>query len=144
MSRTPTTKLHVVDNEEPVIRSEEGILLYQRGDSVLISSNPEMVYHEREIADEIMDTNWELSREPARLEQTLSEDEFNERLYNDNLLDSDISAHVNSTQTVRLYYVLSKLVDQAKTEARIVDAEALDWPYDWDEVTLYTHAGDWF
>jgi len=107
-----------------------------------LESNPDKAFHVREIADEVLDTDWEAAHESTRLKEELDEDEYYERVDNDDLPDSHVPAFSNTIETVRLDHDISKLLDEGQIVQREVDADPLDFPYDWDTVVVFRYAGD--
>lgn len=119
--------------EEPD-RLHEAILDFLR-------ENQDSAFHEREIADEVLGTDWEASHEDERLSQELTEEEYNQRLHNDDLPTSHLAIAENPIITQRLIPALQKLLDEQKIEQRIVDADGFGFPYDWDTVTAFSYSG---
>jgi hypothetical protein len=106
-----------------------------------LKQHPDTAFHKREIADELTHTEWEASRETERLKQDLTEEEFEQRLYNDDLPDSHLTLHHNALEMPYVEMALSKLIEEKKVYYRKVDADAFDLPYDWETVTAFSHKG---
>ena len=109
-----------------------------------LRQNPNQVYFDRELADELLETDWEAGRERERLRNELSEEEFEERRQNDNLPGTDRSPMVDAIRMCALDDALSRLIDNNQIEQRVVDASAFDLPYDWETVTGFTYNNEGF
>ena len=104
-----------------------------------LESNPNKAFHERELVDELLDGDWEASHETDRLHDELSEEEFEKRLHNDDLPNSEVPFAQNIHLSLRLQTVLSQLMDEGLIIGREIDPDALGFPYDWDSTTVFTY-----
>lgn len=111
-----------------------------------LQENPDRAYHLRELADEVLETDWELSHEEERERQRLGEEEFQRRVNNgeyDGKFDTDLSeSFIERSQTDILRAVLDLLIEEEKVEARTLPQDATEIPYeDFGEVLHFTYAG---
>lgn len=113
-----------------------------------LRENDEWAFHARELADEVLDTDWELAHRRERERRRLGEAEFRERLeageYEGQLLaDSGGKAVADSIQTQAIIDICNALVRAGELEVRAVPPDAADIPTDDDdEVLYYTYVGE--
>ena len=103
-----------------------------------LRDHPGEAFTEREIADAVLDTNWETAHERERLRRDIGEEAYERRLQEGDLPGEDREPLADSINTVYVGLALSRLLDLDLIEWRAVDADALDLPYDWDRVEVYT------
>jgi hypothetical protein len=103
-----------------------------------LRDNPEKAFTEREIADEVLGTDWETAHERERLRREIGEEEYEARRQAGDLPGEDREPLADSIGTVYVGHGLSRLLDLDLVEWRAVDADALDLPYDWETVEVYT------
>jgi hypothetical protein len=108
----------------------------------LLKEDPDSAFHHREIADEVLGTDWSKVHESRRLEDEISEEEYDRRFRSGDLPDSDVNHLAHQFQMPSLEIALSKLLDRGVIEVRQVDADAFDLPSDWDVTTAYSYTGD--
>lgn len=106
-----------------------------------LRNNPDRAFRAREIADEIIDTDWESIEETERLQQQLDEEEYERRLYEGELPDEEVSTlgHLISMNTIDI--ALMQLINMDLVETRMVSVEAFNLPDDFEEVAAYAYAG---
>ena len=106
-----------------------------------LSNHPDEAFRPREIADVVMDTEWEIGEERERFIQRVGEDEYfeNRDKYRDQEPEDQENVQVDFTLTVALEIEIGNLVRQGFVESRKVSGDEVDTPFDWDQVTHYTY-----
>lgn len=103
-----------------------------------LRDHPDQAFTEREIADEVLGTDWETAHERERLRTEIGAEEYETRRQAGDLPGEDREPLADSIDTVYVGVGLSRLLDLDLVEWRAVDAAALDLPYDWETVDVYT------
>ena len=102
-----------------------------------LRDHPGEAFTEREIADAVLETNWETAHEREHLRREIGEEAYERRRAEGDLPGEDREPLADSINTVYVGLALSRLLDLDLIEWRAVDADALDLPYDWDRVEVY-------
>jgi hypothetical protein len=111
-----------------------------------LRENDDWAFHARELADEVLDTDWELAHRRERERERLGEDEFRERVaageYDGQLVeDSGGKAVADSIQTQATIDICNALVRAGEVQVRAVPPEATNIPHPDEEVLYYTYDG---
>jgi hypothetical protein len=106
-----------------------------------LQEHSDQAFRPRELADELLGTQWAEGEETERLREQLTEEEFNERLHEGELPDEDAAPIADFYLNSQLDNALMKLLDMDLIEQREVDAGNLDIPFDWDTVIVITYSG---
>ena len=110
------------ERDEPPLR--ERVLSFLR-------EHPDRAYHLRELADEILDTDWGTEYYPEKVDPP--EDDYESgRDAGDVIMDS--------IENVSLLAQLRGLEREGMVEVRSVPTEETDIPYDWESVKHYSAA----
>lgn len=109
-----------------------------------LEDNPNQAFRIREIADEIIDTQWAAREEETRLRQEVGEDEFfqNKEEYREQLDEIQESIKRDMYHTNRLKIWLDYLQKEGEVEARSIPGDQIDVPYDRDFIGYYTLADE--
>ncbi|MFC7046070.1 hypothetical protein ACFQH6_12180 [Halobacteriaceae archaeon GCM10025711] len=101
--------------------------------------NPDRAFHLRELADELVQTDWERAHEQERTIQEVGEEEYFQNLDEADAPPGDATTDLIYTNFLRVQ--LQSLEEQGFVEAREVPVERSDIPYpDWETVTYYALA----
>lgn len=103
-----------------------------------LGAHPDQAFTEREIADAVLDTDWEIAHERERMRLELGEEAYEKRRREGELPGDERQPLADSINTVYVGLALSRLLDLDLIEWRAVDADALEFPSDWDQVEVYT------
>lgn len=112
-----------------------------------LEKNDAWAFHARELADEVLDTNWELAHRREREIRRVGREEFHERLrageYDNQYEDSGGKAVADAIQTQAIIAILNGLARDGLVEVRSVPPGESNIPNDdWEEVRYFTHAGE--
>ena len=124
---------------EPVSSIESDLLAFLR-------KNDSWAFHAREMADQVLDTNWSMVHRREREIQEVGEEEFHRRLeageYDGEFdVESGSVTIANSIKTQSVIAILHSFVREGLVEVRRVSVEETDIPYeDWDEVEYFSLA----
>ncbi|MEF8776818.1 MAG: hypothetical protein V5A43_09995 [Haloarculaceae archaeon] len=127
-----------IDTDAAAWREGEAVERIHEQVMDFLGDHPDQAFTERDIADAVLDTDWETAHERERLRQEIGEEAYEERGREGDLPGADRQPLADSINTVYVGLALSRLLDLDLIEWRAVDAEALGLPYDWDEVEVYT------
>lgn len=106
-----------------------------------LRDHPHQAYRQEEIADELLNSTFLAEEERERLQEELSEEEYNERRSKGELPGGD--DHYPMSNLIQLRHVgspLSQLREYGLVQAREIDAESFDLP-ETETVNLYTYDG---
>ena len=124
---------------EPVSSIESELLAFLR-------KNDSWAFHAREMADQVLDTNWSMVHRRDREIQEVGEEEFHRRLetgeYDGEFdVESGGKTIANSIKTQSVIAILHSFVREDLIEVRRVSVEETDIPYEeWDEVEYFSLA----
>lgn len=112
-----------------------------------LRANESWAFHARELADEVLDTDWELAHRRQREIDRVGREEFHERLradeYDNQYEDSGGKAVADAIQTQAIIAICNALVHEGLVEVRSVPPEESNIPHDdWDEVRYFTWVGE--
>ena len=127
-----------IDTDDAAWQEGEAVERIHEQVMEFLRDHPGEAFTEREIADAVLDTNWETAHERERLRRDIGEDAYERRYEEGDLPGEDREPLADSINTVYVGLALSRLLDLDLIEWRAVDADALDLPYDWDRVEVYT------
>ena len=124
------------DRGEPGNSIQDQVLAFLR-------ENDSWAFHARELADEVLDTNWELAHRREREIRRVGREEFLRRLrdgeYDNQYEDSGGKAVADAIQTQAIIAICNALVHEGHLEVRSVPPEESNIPNDgWDEVRYFT------
>lgn len=104
-------------------------------DSILefLREHPNQAFYARELADEIIGTQWAAGDEKERLIQKVGEDEYWENCeeYEAQLDETQESVMGDAQETAKIHLRLGDLMKEGLVEGRKIPAEHTDIPYDW-------------
>lgn len=125
---------------EPATSIHEQVLSFLR-------ANDGWAFHARELADEVLDTDWELAHRREREIARVGREAFHERLqageYDNQYEDSGGKAVADAIQTQAIIAICNGLAHDGLVEVRSVPPEASNIPNDdWEEVRYFSYAGD--
>jgi len=125
---------------EPTSPIHEEVLSFLR-------ENDSWAFHARELADEVLDTDWALAHRREREIRRVGREEFRERLrageYDNQYEDSGGKAVADAIQTQAIIAICNALVHRGHVAVRSVPPEESNIPNDdWDEVRYFTYAGE--
>lgn len=112
-----------------------------------LRTNESWAFHARELADEVLDTDWELAHRREREIRRVGREEFQERLqsgeYDNQYEDSGGKAVADAIQTQAIIAICNALAREGLVEVRSVPPEESNIPNDdWDEVRYFSYVGD--
>jgi hypothetical protein len=107
----------------------------------ILEENRDEAYDMRELADKVYNTNFESQSERRRLEDELSEEEYTERLHNDELPGDGMDSLGNEIVRVRVEVAVSRLVDMNLVEVRSVESEYSEYYSGAETVPVVTFSG---
>lgn len=125
---------------EPATSIHETVLSF-------LQANDAWAFHARELADEVLDTDWELAHRREREIRRVGREEFHERLsageYDNQYEDSGGKAVADAIQTQAIIAICNALAHEGRVEVRSVPPGESNIPNDdWDEVRYFTWAGE--
>lgn len=127
-----------IETDDVAWREGEAVERIHEQVMAFLSDHPGEAFTEREIADAVLDTDWETAHERERLRREVGDEAYERRREEGDLPGEAREPLADSINTVYVGLALSRLLDLDLIEWRAVDADALDLPYDWDRVEVYT------
>ena len=108
-----------------------------------LQEHPNQAFYARELADEIIGTQWAIGEEKERLIQRVGEDEYrkNREEYEEQLgIDDREPVIPDLVETSRLRIRIGDLIRDGLVEGREIPTQHTKVPYDWETVTCFTYA----